>query len=229
MTTRILALDTSTEACSAAIWTQGEVVSIHEVCPQQHTQKILPMIEQVLANAGVNLNQIDAIAFGCGPGSFTGVRIGIGVAQGLALGCDLPMLPISTLKTLAQGAYRISQATHVLAAIDARMGEIYWGQYVRQDKGDWLAQSAERVMKPSQAEAGEYGPFPWFKAGTGWQTYPDMLPSIDKSDSAYLLPLAQDMLPLAWQDWQDKKMIAVDQVEPTYLRNEVTWKKLPGR
>lgn len=127
MSTRILAIDTATEACSVALWNNGEKHALFEICPREHTQRILPMVQQVLAESGVTLNQLDALAFGRGPGSFTGVRIGIGIAQGLAMGAELPMIGVSTLATMAQGAFRVTGATQVLAAIDARMGEVYWG------------------------------------------------------------------------------------------------------
>lgn len=108
MSTRILAIDTATEACSVALWNQGETHALFELCPREHTQRILPMVQQVLAESGVTLAELDALAFGRGPGSFTGVRIGIGIAQGLALGADLPMLGVSTLQTMAQGAWRMT-------------------------------------------------------------------------------------------------------------------------
>lgn len=108
MSTRILAIDTATEACSVAIWNQGEIHALFELCPREHTQRILPMVQQVLAESGVTSGQLDALVSGsCGPGSFTGVRIGIGIAQGLARGRRLaPLLGVSTLQTMAQGARR---------------------------------------------------------------------------------------------------------------------------
>ena len=106
MSTRILAIDTATEACSVALLNDESTDALFELCPREHTQRILPMVQQVLANNQLNLNQLDALAFGRGPGSFTGVRIGIGIAQGLALGAELPMIGVSTLATMAQGAWR---------------------------------------------------------------------------------------------------------------------------
>lgn len=152
MSTRILAIDTATEACSVALWNNGEKHALFEICPREHTQRILPMVQQVLAESGVTLNQLDALAFGRGPGSFTGVRIGIGIAQGLAMGAELPMIGVSTLATMAQGAFRLTGATQVLAAIDARMGEVYWGQYQRQDNGVWVGESTEAVLTPDRAQ-----------------------------------------------------------------------------
>ena len=232
MSTRILAIDTATEACSVALWNQGETHALFELCPREHTQRILPMVQQVLAESGVTLAELDALAFGRGPGSFTGVRIGIGIAQGLALGADLPMLGVSTLQTMAQGAWRMTGAQRVLAAIDARMGEVYWGQFERQSDGQWLESEGEAVLSPEQALTRAQGlQGDWAQVGTGWQTYPQLVAGapITLHDGQILLPRAEDMLPLALHAWQQGQACPVEQAEPTYLRNEVTWKKLPGR
>ena len=233
MSTRILAIDTATEACSVALYNQGETLAHFELCAREHTQRILPMVQQILAEAGLTLNQLDALAFGRGPGSFTGVRIGIGVAQGLSFGAELPLLPVSTLQTMAQGACRQTGAQRVLAAIDARMGEVYWGEFTRNAQGIWEGESSEKVIKPEQilARAGELsGRFA--TVGTGWETYPHLLgesPATELFDGKMLLPQAEDMLPLALQLWEKGVRVKPEDAEPTYLRNEVTWKKLPGR
>ena len=230
MSSRILAVDTATEACSVALLCDGEIISRFAISPREHTQKVLPMVEEVLVQAGITLNQLDALAFGRGPGSFTGVRIGVGIAQGLALGADLPMIGISSLMTLAQGAYRTTDCSCVLVAIDARMSEIYCAQYQRDEQGFWLGEETEAVMLPADFKAklselqGQ-----WCYAGTGWGAYPELLQGSTISDSLITLPAAQDMLPIAEQLWIAGKITAVENVEPTYLRNEVTWKKLPGR
>ncbi|SUB82655.1 UGMP family protein [Pragia fontium] len=232
MSTRILALDTATEACSVAIWNDGDIHALYELCPREHTQRILPMVQQILAESGLKLTDIDALAFGSGPGSFTGVRIGIGIAQGLALGADLPMIGLSTLNTMAQGAYRMTGASQVLTAIDARMGEVYWGQYQRNAQGQWQVQGAEQVLAPEKVTEqikslhGE-----WAMAGTGWPVYPDMAvgTNVTLTNGNMLLPQAEDMLPLALERWKAGQVQAVEDVQPVYLRNEVTWKKLPGR
>ncbi|MCG8709928.1 tRNA (adenosine(37)-N6)-threonylcarbamoyltransferase complex dimerization subunit type 1 TsaB [Brenneria sp. 4F2] len=232
MSTRILALDTATEACSVALWNDGEIHSLFEVCPREHTQRVLPMVQQVLAESGLALNMLDALAFGQGPGSFTGVRIGIGIAQGLALGADLPMIGVSTLATLAQGAFRRRGATQVLAAIDARMGEVYWAQYRREADGCWQGDASEAVLTPQQVLTlteplrGE-----WTTVGTGWKTYADLAnhPTLSLQDGETLLPQAEDMLPLACRQWNEGQSVSVEQAQPRYLRNEVAWKKLPGR
>ena len=231
MSSRILAVDTATEACSVALLCDGEIISRFAISPREHTQKVLPMVEDVLAEAGLTLNQLDALAFGRGPGSFTGVRIGVGIAQGLALGADLPMIGVSSLMALAQGAFRTCGQSQVLAAIDARMSEIYCAQYQRDEAGIWQGEETEAVLLPDDFEAtfsslkGE-----WVCAGTGWAAYPKLLAEhAFISDSKLALPDAQDMLPIASQLWLAGKVVAVEDVEPTYLRNEVSWKKLPGR
>lgn len=233
MSTRILAIDTATEACSVALYNQGETLAHFELCAREHTQRILPMVQQILAEAGLSLTQLDALAFGRGPGSFTGVRIGIGMAQGLSLGAQLPLLPVSTLQTMAQGAYRLTGADNVLAAIDARMGEVYWGEFSRNAQDVWSGEETEKVIKPEQllARAAELsGRFA--TVGTGWETYPHLLgesPVAELFDGKMLLPHAEDMLPLALQLWENGIRVNPEDAEPTYLRNEVTWKKLPGR
>ncbi|CAM3995753.1 tRNA (adenosine(37)-N6)-threonylcarbamoyltransferase complex dimerization subunit type 1 TsaB [Xenorhabdus thuongxuanensis] len=231
MSTRILAIDTATEACSVALWNEGVVEAQFEISPREHTQRILPMVQAVLSKGGVSLQQLDVLAFGRGPGSFTGVRIGVGIAQGLALGAELPMVGVSSLKTMAQGAFRLKGATNVLVAIDARMGEVYWGQYTRNSQGEWQGNETEAVLKPEQVQevmsslSGE-----WAIAGTGWEAYPQLLESqLTLTASDITLPHAEDMLPLAIQMWEAGEVTAVEYAEPVYLRNEVTWKKLPGR
>jgi tRNA threonylcarbamoyladenosine biosynthesis protein TsaB len=223
----ILAIDTSTEACSVALFYRNEITHDFIVSARDHTKKILPMIDTILNQSGCTLSQIDAIAFAQGPGSFTGVRIGIGVAQGLALGIDKPMIGVSTLMTLAQGAYRTKNTTKVISSIDARMGEVYLGQYHYQNQ-EWQAIIPECVTKPeSVAMKIQNSDNDYYSAGTGWQTYPNMLTVIKQSD--VLLPEAQDLVVIAHQKWLNNEVVSVEDVEPTYLRNEVTWQKLPGR
>jgi Inactive homolog of metal-dependent proteases, putative molecular chaperone len=230
---RILAIDTATEACSAALWNTGEICAHFELCPREHTQRILPVVQDILSQSGVTLAELDALAFGRGPGSFTGVRIGIGIAQGLALGAELPMIGVSTLATMAQGAFRKSGATRVLAAIDARMGEVYWAEYVRDEQGIWHGEESEAVLKPEAVKArlmqlsGE-----WVTVGTGWPAWPELAADathLTITDGEVLLPAAEDMLPIAVYLLEKGKTVAVEKAEPKYLRNEVAWKKLPGR
>lgn len=232
MSTRILAIDTATEACSVALLNDDRLLAHFELCAREHTQRILPLVQHILQEGGVALNELDALAFGRGPGSFTGVRIGIGIAQGLALGAGLPLIGISTLKTMAQSAWRLNGACRILAAIDARMGEVYWAEYQRDEQGNWCGEETEAVLKPDAAAARMAAlEGAWVCVGTGWQAWPQLSENsgLALTLSDVTLPCAEDMLPLAQQALAAGNTVAPEHAEPTYLRNEVTWKKLPGR
>ncbi|NBH75663.1 tRNA (adenosine(37)-N6)-threonylcarbamoyltransferase complex dimerization subunit type 1 TsaB [Rodentibacter pneumotropicus] len=230
----LLALDTSTEACSVALLNKGEKTYLNELAQRTHTKRILPMIDEILANSGIRLNQVDALAFGRGPGSFTGVRVGAGIAQGLAFGADLPVIPISNLTAMAQAAFELHQRENVAAAIDARMNEVYFSQLkrekVRSDFGEffqWREVITEQVCPPEQVIA-QFTDESAFRVGTGWNAY------LQFSEKRFTgtdieLPNALYMLELARVNWLQKEVISALDIEPIYLRNEVTWKKLPGR
>ncbi|WML91656.1 tRNA (adenosine(37)-N6)-threonylcarbamoyltransferase complex dimerization subunit type 1 TsaB [Thiothrix lacustris] len=219
---KLLALDTSTEACSAAVYADGVTFCEFELTPRAHTQLILPMVEKVLAAAGLRLQDVDALAIGCGPGAFTGIRIGVGVAQGLAMAADKPVIPLSTLAALAQQASVQHGATQVLVALDARMGEVYWGQYALQD-GLMQLQGEEQVCAPADAPLPEGDG--WFAIGHGWSAYADALQArfgakLGGTDTASL-PAAEFMLPLALAAWQAGRAVAPEEAQPVYLRNKI--------
>lgn len=230
----LLALDTSTEACSVALWHKGEKTHLDELAQRTHTKRILPMIDELLANSGINLKQVDALAFGRGPGSFTGVRVGAGIAQGLALGADLPVIAVSNLTAMVQAAFELHQAENVAAAIDARMNEVYFSQVkrekVRSELGEffqWNPVIEEQVCQPEKVLE-QLSDLSAYRVGTGWAAYPQFKDSgLEGSD--IILPSAQYMLELALTDYAQNKVISALEIEPVYLRNEVTWKKLPGR
>ncbi|MDD1014509.1 tRNA (adenosine(37)-N6)-threonylcarbamoyltransferase complex dimerization subunit type 1 TsaB [Pseudomonas rubra] len=221
--TTLLALDTATEACSVALLHDGKVSSHYEVIPRLHAQKLLPMIQQLLADAGVTLQQLDAIAFGRGPGAFTGVRIAIGVVQGLAFALERPVLPVSNLAVLAQRALREQGVQQVAAAIDARMDEVYWGCYQNVD-GEMRLQGLEAVLPPEQVALPTGASGDWFGAGTGWG-YAERLAVKVSGQDASLLPHAQDLLSLATFAWQRGEAIVADQAQPVYLRDKVATPK----
>ncbi|OBT08561.1 tRNA N6-adenosine(37)-N6-threonylcarbamoyltransferase complex dimerization subunit TsaB [Vibrio sp. UCD-FRSSP16_10] len=232
MKAKILALDTSTEFCSAAIIIDGEILFKGEVAPREHTSKILPMVDQLLVDAGVKLTDLDALAFGRGPGSFTGVRIGIGIAQGLAFGADLPMLGVSTLQAMAQGAYRQNGSKHVAAAIDARMSEVYWGRFSRLESGLWHTEDQECVIAPQELLAQNIeSDEQWAQVGTGWEAYADELNQLglQRTQSGVLYPESQDIVVIAQHELEQGNQISAEQASPVYLRDKVAWKKLPGR
>lgn len=219
---KILALDTSTEACSAAVYADKQVYAQFALTPREHTRLILPMVEKVLGDADLRLQDVDAIAVGRGPGAFTGIRIGVGVAQGLAMAADKPILPVSTLAALAQQAYVQQGATQVLAALDARMQEVYWGQYSLKD-GIMQLQGEEQVCAPANTPIPESSA--WFASGHGWSAYAEVLQGrfadkLSGIDTA-ALPNAEFMLPLAIADWQAGKAVTPEDAQPVYLRNKI--------
>lgn len=221
----LLALDTATEACSVALLHDGKVTSHYEVIPRLHAQKLLPMIQQLLLEAGITLSAVDAIAFGRGPGAFTGVRIAIGVVQGLAFALQRPVLPVSNLAVLAQRALREHGVQQVAAAIDARMDEVYWGCY-RETAGEMRLVGLEAVLAPEAAVLPDEASGEWFGAGTGWGYAERICVKPSAQDSA-MLPHAQDLLALARFAWARGEAIAADQAQPVYLRDKVATPKAP--
>jgi tRNA threonylcarbamoyladenosine biosynthesis protein TsaB len=221
----LLALDTATEACSVALLHDGRVLSHYEVIPRMHAQRLLPMIKDLLEEAGIALSALDAIAFGRGPGAFTGVRIAIGVVQGLAFALERPVLPVSTLAVLAQRALREQGAQQVAAAIDARMDEVYWGCYCAQ-QGEMRLRGSEAVLAPESVslpadEAGD-----WVAAGTGWGSYAERMPVNTLAAPQVLLPHAQDLLALAGFAWARGEALPADMALPVYLRDQVATPKV---
>ncbi|MBI5462380.1 MAG: tRNA (adenosine(37)-N6)-threonylcarbamoyltransferase complex dimerization subunit type 1 TsaB [Gammaproteobacteria bacterium] len=223
---KILALDTATEACSAALLIDGEVRERFEIAPRAHARLVLPMLDGLLAEAGLKPTQLDAIAFGRGPGSFTGVRIAASVAQGIAFAAELPVLPVSTLAALARDALQRTSTAQVFAAIDARMGEIYWAAYVRDAQGEPQALTEEQVA-PANAVTVPAGT-DWFGIGTGWGEYEQALrvhfgATLHGVD-ATALPRAAHIVRLAAIDFLAGRAVVAEQAQPVYLRNQVVHK-----
>lgn len=231
----ILALDTATEACSVALNNtfanggKGDVQEIYEVIPRQHSQRLLPMIDELLAAQGVSRSQIDAVAFGRGPGAFTGVRIATGVAQGLGWALDRPVVPVSTLAALAQQAFREQGSQQVLAAIDARMDEVYWGAFQEQG-GLMVPAQDETVCAPELV--GERIPQAWQGAvaaiGSGW-SYRERMPLAANielgNELVETFPHAADIAVLAAPVLAAGEAVSADKALPVYLRDNVALKK----
>lgn len=217
---KLLALDTATEACSAAVLADGDVLERYELAPRRHAVLILPMIEDVLADAGLVVAQLDAIAVGRGPGAFTGARIAVGIAQGIAFAADLPVVPVSTLAALALGVARETKnITGIAAALDARMGEVYWGTYAV--AGGMVERvGEERVCAPEVATA---PPGEWFGAGSGWSRYPAVLSRrlVVGGWQGECYPRAGDVARLAADPRRLGEWVAAERALPVYLRNEV--------
>lgn len=225
----ILALDTATEACSVALQYQNHITHTDELSPRTHTQRILPMIDELLTQANLTIKDVDYLAFGRGPGSFTGVRVGVGIAQGLALGAELPVIAVSNLMAMAEQAYHETGATEVVALIDARMNEVYFAQFSRKESG-WIEVVNEQVCPPEKAiEQIQQDRKPAI-VGTGWAAYPQFKQaSLDVTLTEITLPSARYMLTLAEQAIKDGNIQTAMDIEPVYLRNEVTWQKLPHK
>ena len=223
----ILTIDTATEACSVALQFDQTLFTRYEVCPQQHSQKILPMVDAVMKEAGASLAALDGLGFGRGPGSFTGVRIATGIIQGLALGSQLPVAGVSTLAAMAQQVINSGDVNDVAVAIDARMGEVYFAHYQNQ-QGIATLVGEEQVTSP-EAVAEQLDVSSMAVAGTGWQAYPVLSELLKVQSVNVSYPYARFMLPLTEQTLNAGQGMAVDAITPEYLRNTVTWKKLPGR
>ena len=218
---RVLALDTSTEYCSVALWQDGAVMERCELAGQKHSELLIAMLDALLNEAGVKLAQLDGIAFGKGPGSFTGVRIACGAAQGLAFGANLPVAGVCTLEALAEA----SGKSHVIAALDARMGEIYHAAYEK--RGDvWAAVSEPCLCKPEDAPS--VAGADWFGAGSGFamhgvalgQRYAGQLCGVDGA----AVPQAAAIAALGAAQFLLGRGVDAAEALPLYLRDKVALK-----
>lgn len=223
MTTRILAVETATTACSAALAIDGDIEERYALAPRQHATLILPMIESLLVEAGIAAGDLDVIAFGRGPGSFTGVRIAASIVQGIAFAAGRPVLPVSTLAALALGGQRVTGQQRILAALDARKHEVYWGRYRRNDGGTLDLQGAEVVCAPGAVAVPATGE--WLGVGSGWQGYgPALLQRLGDCVVRVLPdlePRAADVARLAVDAFGRGQVLTPEQALPVYLRNNV--------
>lgn len=222
---RILALDTSTEYLSLALQLDGASLRYDVLAGQSHSQQVLPQIRALLDEANIKLADLDGIAFGAGPGSFTGVRIACGVAQGLAFGANLPVVGVNTLMALAESSFQENATNKVIACLDARMGEIYHAAYEKK-VGVWQEVSASGLYKPQDAPmiAGN----DWVGAGSGWLTYGEDLGAIYASQVSQTLPNA---LPTACAILAIATLLfaaglgkPAHEAAPIYIRNKVALK-----
>lgn len=222
MTTRILAIETSSAACSAALFVDGAIEERYALAPRQHAALILPMIESLLAESGSSAAELEAIAFGRGPGSFTGVRIAASIVQGIAFAADLPVIPVSTLAALALGGMRESSGSRVMAALDARRDEVYWGCYGK-TAGNVLLLGDERVCTPAALPGPEAGD--WVAAGSGWAAYADVLMQRFGTQVVRVLPdlepRAGDVVRIAVDEYRQGRLLKPEEAVPVYLRDNV--------
>lgn len=221
---KLLAIDTSGDACSAALLLDGEIVQHAELAPRRHGELILPMMQGLLDQAGIALGALDALAFGRGPGSFTGVRIAAAVIQGAAFGAGLPVVPVSTLAALAQGQFRRGGQQRLLSALDARMDEVYWGGFTIGPDALAAPCGEELVCPPGQAPLPEGDG--WFGVGPGWSAYAETLvrhlgARLDGSHPDALCE-ARDIATLAAAGFAAGLAVPPEQALPVYLRDQVT-------
>jgi tRNA threonylcarbamoyladenosine biosynthesis protein TsaB len=218
---KILAIETSTEFCSVALWQDGVITSRCEEVGQKHSEMLMAMLDGVLADAGLKLAQLDGIAFGAGPGSFTGVRIACGVAQGLALGANLPVIGICTLQAVAQG----SDKNRVIAALDARMAEVYFAVYEKRD-GEWLTVCEPCLRLPQDTPAIEGTG--WLGAGSGFAAHGEVLQAryngqLSSTDAA-CVPQASAIAEFAAPMFAAGQGLDAALAMPLYLRDKVALK-----
>jgi len=232
---KILALDTATEACSAALLIdendEQKITSRYQLAPREHSRLILKMLDDLLSEAGLSVSDIDAIAFGQGPGSFMGLRIAAGVVQGIAFAHDIPVIPVSTLKAIAQRAYEETGDRHVLATIDARMDEVYWAAYSLQDQR-WQLHDEERVISPEKITLPEMSKeMTWLAAGNGWKNYKERLLQTANCKLPTILsdcfPSAEVIAKLAVEEFKAGNTVPAAEAIPVYLRNNVAKKPKP--
>jgi len=226
MSLKLLALDTSTEACSAALSIDGEITQRYQLAPREHTHLILGMIESLLHDAGLKPSEIDVMSFARGPGSFMGIRVAAGVVQGIAFAHSIPVVPVSTLAALASVAMEETGETRVLAAIDARMKEVYWGAYQRSESGQVELLGKECVTAPDKAPIPGQGE--WVTAGTGWGSYGDVMKPtlgdrcITSLDECF--PSAAAIAKLAVDLYKNGAAVPAGEAVPVYLRDNVASK-----
>lgn len=223
---KLLAVETATEACSAALLINGEIAEKYCITANGHSKLILPMIEELLTEAGLQPSGLDGLAFGRGPGSFTGVRIATGVIQGIAFALDLPVAPVSNLAAVAQDFFDHNEENLAFVAMDARMAEIYWGVYQRNSSGFAELLGTETVTPAHEIEFPEVS---GVGIGTGWKIYsPELLSRLSNyvvRHEVDNLPRARAVARLGAKAFKHGLAVPVEQAMPVYLRDKVAKKE----
>lgn len=219
---KLLAIDTSSTACSIALLANNKIYSVHDIAPMQQAQTILPKIDVLLANANISLTELDALAFGVGPGSFTGVRIATSVMQGLSYALQIPLIPVSSLAALAQAAYEELTWEKLIVAVDARIQEVYWAAYQVNAAGLVELREQEVVCAPSDILLPDAEN--WYGVGNAWSVYHEHIPVQPIKIDATRMPMANAILSLAKIKFQHGEMVCAEEVVPTYLRDNVAKK-----
>lgn len=217
----IIALDTSSDVASVALLRGEKLQTLSSEGFSTHSLSTLPMLQQLMTDAGIGIRDVDAIAFGCGPGSFTGLRTACGIAQGLSFGASLPVIPVVTLEAMAESCRRKYGTDNVVALLDARMHEVYWAQY-RYENGRW-----NTVVKPSLSAAADVSPEgnPAF-CGNGLTAYGEGLELVVQENPQYpdIIPHAEAIAILGKERFACGETIGSADIQPLYLRNKVALK-----
>lgn len=220
---KILAIDTSTEACSAALYIDGELIERYLVAPRKHIELLKPMVDEVIKAAEVDVNELTGLAFGAGPGSFAGLRVACAFVQGMGAGLDIPVVPVSTLKAMAQQVLDNHPDKTVLVMLDAKMKEVYWGVYRLEDK-EVITVLPETVTKIDEIPnfAGIVGLANIIGAGDGWNVVPNWVEALKPEFiEKNVYPRAGEIALLAIDDFENGMALDADQVSPIYLRNNI--------
>jgi len=227
---KLLALDTSSLACSVALQIDGEIFDRHEEQAREHTRLLVPMIRKVLGQGSVALSKLDAIVLGNGPGSFIGMRIAASVAQGLAFGAGLRIVPVSSLLAIAAEVMADEGTRHVAVCQDAHMNEVYLGLYGRDDDGLPVTVGAERLHGQGPIGELQNEPGRFTSAGHGWQRYPDLLAAnkgLLAATSTVQHPTARFLLPSGRALLESGEAVEPQELVPAYLRQTVAQKPAP--
>ncbi len=222
----ILAIETSSETASCALLRGDTVHSRSSSGVRTHSAAVLPMIQELLREAGIGLGDVDAIAYGAGPGSFTGVRTACGVAQGLGFGADLPLVPVVTLDAMALACRQQFGSTDILAVLDARMGEVYWAQYRYADTTDAVTGVADTVLAPALSAPEAVAPQGAVTAcGNGFPAYPQAFGGKPFAAAAHggVMPHAVQVAQLGRVAFQAGQGVPAAQAQPLYLRNKIAY------
>jgi tRNA threonylcarbamoyladenosine biosynthesis protein TsaB len=225
--TNLLAIETSAEACSVALHCGGQTHSFFEHAPMRHAELLLPAVQSLLDKSGLSLGNLDAIAFGRGPGSFTSLRIGIGVVQGLAWAAELPVVPVSSLAAVAQAAADISKSgvSSICVAVDARMQEVYTANFRIGDNGIVALAGEERVCEPGRVRGAPEGG-PWIAAGNGFELFDELNQLATGASDCHpgIRPRAETVCKLALDWLSGNEPLPAGRAQPVYVRNQVASK-----
>lgn len=226
-----LAIEAASDSCSVALSCSGKIISRVEAAPRMHSRLLYPMLNGLMSEAGIRPNQLDAVIFGKGPGSFTGLRIAASTAQGIGFACDIPLLGVSTLQAMAQQAFSEHQHTAVMSIMDARMNELYLGQYSLDDSTQLMTPLMDDLICPINVQANTLpltaGTFAACGHGLNlWDDFDESLRAMIQDKDAEQILKADSLMPLAISQFEQNDVLAPENIELVYLREQSHWKTI---